>query len=222
MRRPQVGRVSLPNQRPFYTNNLYGRSSPLIFNARYGSPSPLLVRKAKKSGNAEVATSIPSILSEDCLGRRRSMSLDDLGNANSKYKDRINDIVVPGRAADVDEEVSTEAIDVDEALDLGDDIPDEVGLEEVTSCNSLLPPIEDNASSSREEWSPSPARTLDNRQAVLSSPLTEHGANPSKTRSHPKGFVNNCFAKVKNIMGNNSNGNSSSTCAGNATTKSSK
>ncbi len=161
----------------------------------------MMVRKKRKSsGNSPLAMS-GSISCDDGLNRRRSLSLDNLGQ--TKVREEARAVML-----EVMEDKSTDEVDVDEAIDIESEETDESSFSNdntKTPAAATATPIVNSG----EEWSPSPASTIDNRMAVLPAASSLGDLNSSgggKLRSHPKGFVNNCLTKVKNIMASSTSG----------------
>lgn len=183
----------------------------MIFGKRPVSP---LAQRIRRSGNiyASPAISLESVH----LGRRRSLSLDDLGI----NKDYTNDLNSPPSLSIASNLGSPNTIDdTDDDLD---DLPLEETPEEDTKpetepeVSSLSTIRENSPVNSVEEWSPSPAEEsednqlagngnqsgnsstsglLNNRQIV---PMQEDSS--AKSRTIPKGFVQNALSKWKNMI----------------------
>lgn len=164
---------------------------------------------------ATPAPSMDSFSSEYvCVGRRRSLSLDDLGMGALGSVD--NELRKQFLDNDTPSEPQTAASNVDDTDDDLEDLPSQEETPPSTSNEqgeailqaeacSLSTIREASPLNSAEEWSPSPVMeedntdrasltSLDNRSAII--PHEDQG----KTRSHPAGFVHNCITKWKNII----------------------
>lgn len=203
--------MAVSNQR--YLNH-YGSSrtspQPMVFS-HYPPGSPLVPRRR---GNYSTTTT-PLDTHHNKLGRRRSLSLDDLGlkttgSANNYHT--LNSTSHKEVEQTPDESFSN-LCDTDDDLDelssmLEENPPDLLNLDagnsssggelEITSLSTIR---ESSPVHSVEEWSPTPnedeqidsnsVKSLDNRQTL-------HKDSTTKTRSHPIGFVNNYISKWKN------------------------
>jgi hypothetical protein len=183
----------LPNQRLLYPR----QPAPMIFG-KYYPTSPVIQRLKRRSGNVQDHELVQ-------LGRRRSLSLDDLGKQKTKRaeleKCRTSDKPVN---VDTDDEDLEDLPSQGEEVLLVEDFP--TLLDESNSLSTIREASPIN--STTEEWSPSPpvAAAEDDIYNLSSSTSTLDNNRKSllpaedRTRSHPKGFVNNCLSKMKHIM----------------------
>jgi len=187
----------------------------MVFS-HYPPGSPLVPRR--RGNYSTTATPLNTHL-HNKLGRRRSLSLDDLGlkttgsannyhtlNSNTSHKNDVEQ---------TPDESFSNLCDTDDDLDelssmLEENPPDLLNLDagnsssggelEITSLSTIR---ESSPVHSVEEWSPTPnedeqidsnsVKSLDNNRQTLNKDSTS-----TKTRSHPIGFVNNYISKWKN------------------------
>lgn len=185
--------------------------------------SPMLQR-LRRSGqiHASPALSLESLHLDQ---RRRSFSLDDLGNTSPPGQERFHasppeqerfHASLPGQERFIQQqqndlsksqEDKSSVLDLDDTDEDLDDLPsqEESPLEQQTrtepEASSLSTIREGSPINSVEEWSPSPA-TEDDDDACSSIPDNRSRAleDHHKTRSLPKGFVHNYLNKWKNMM----------------------
>jgi len=187
----------------------------MIFGKRPISP---LAQRIRKSGNLYP---LPAISMESVhLGRRRSLSLDDLG---IKDYTQNNDLTSPPSLS-IASNLGSPTI-IDDTDDDLDDLPLEETQEQEskreieTEVNSLSTIRENSPINSIEEWSPSPAEESEENQQTGNGSQKENdsisGLNNNennkqivplneesnhKARVVPKGFVQNTLSKWKNMM----------------------
>lgn len=192
----------------------------MIFGRRPMSP---LAQRIRKSGHIYPLSAI-SMESVDNLGRRRSLSLDDLGIKTSSNQFNHNDLTSPPSLS------SASNLGSPTIIDDTDDELDDLPLEEISEqeCKrdtelevSSLSTIRENSPvNSVEEWSPSPAEEsednqltgngsqsgnnsisgLNNRDNKNRQIVALHEDSNHKARVVPKGFVQNTLSKWKNMM----------------------
>jgi len=176
--------------------------------------SPLAAQRMRRSGNiyASPAISLESVH----LGRRRSLSLDDLGI----NKDYLNDLNSPPSLSIASNLASPTIIDdTDDDLDdlpLEETSPESIKRETEPEVSSLSTIRENSPVNSVEEWSPSPAEESEDNQQTGNgnqsrnssiSGLLNKDNNRQILSNHedlstksPKGFVQNALSKWKNII----------------------
>jgi len=176
--------------------------------------SPLAAQKMRRSGNiyASPAISLESVH----LGRRRSLSLDDLGI----NKDYINDLNSPPSLSIASNLGSPTIIDdTDDDLDdlpLEETTPESTKRETEQEVSSLSTIRENSPVNSVEEWSPSPAEESEDNQPTGNGNQSRNSSisglqNKENNRQivpmyedssikSPKCFVQNALSKWKNMV----------------------
>ena len=179
----------------------------MIFGKRPVSP---LAQRIRRSGNIYVASPTVSLESLN-LGRRRSLSLDDLGMSSKTFR---NDLTSPPSLSLASDLGSP--INIDDTDDDLDDLPLEAesSLSEQDMKNQTEPEVsslstirENSPINSVEEWSPSPAteeleeenQMSENNKHILHLNNLEDSSG-GKSRTIPKGFVQNALSKWKNMI----------------------
>ena len=168
----------------------------MIFGKRPVSPS---AQRILRSGNIYAS---PTVSLESLnLGRRRSLSLDDLGMKTTFRNDLTTSPPSLSLASDLG---SPNIDDTDDDLD---DLPLEESLSEQDmkqtepEVSSLSTIRENSPVNSVEEWSPSPAEESEENQMSENNKQIIHvNEDSGKTRTIPKGFVQNALSKWKNMI----------------------
>ncbi len=163
----------------------------MIFGKSVASP------RTRRSGNIYSASPALSLESVD-LGRRRSLSLDDLGIKG--FSNEFSSLKGLSLTEDnTDEELEDLPSQEESPLELFNDGAGSQTEPEVSSLSTIR---EASPINSVEEWSPSPAEDEDNQSQLEiennKKVLTE--LESAKSKSLPKGFVHNYLAKWKNMI----------------------
>lgn len=175
--------------------------------------SPLVQQRMRRSGNiyASPAISLESIH----LGRRRSLSLDDLG-INKNYTNDLNSPPSLSVASNLGSPNNIDDTD-DDLDDLPlEETPEDAKKETEPEVSSLSTIRENSPVNSVEEWSPSPAEESEDNQLAGNgnqsrkssiSGLLNKDSNRQIVPMHedlstksPKGFVQNALSKWKNMI----------------------
>jgi len=200
---------------------------PMIFS-RFPPDSPLV---AKRRGHYST-TAAPSVENihlpnKIALGRRRSLSLDDLGKSNyNSSSSRMTPDVSLSNLCDTEDDLSdfTEEENFDALLNKDDDRELLSGSATSGGCSSnttgsgtepevsSLSTIRESSPTEQrsvEEWSPTPneeeqievfknCSTESVPRPVLNNTNSASNSTIPRSQSHPSGFVQNYWAKWKN------------------------